>query len=436
MGYFVEQHWPANLGAYSSRARQPGRYRAYVPSKLIDVPLVVPQETQLRVTTIERRISSINIGQNLRGLDVLTRFLARREAVASSAIEGLQVSMKQLALAEVDAALQGSELLPSEPPWGETNASLVLSNIRAVNEGVDHLVETHPWRVEDLERVQALLVSPDLRGVRVRQNWVGGHSGTPIGAEFVPPPPKMLPDLLEDLVAYASGGLHSPLIQAALVHAQFETLHPFADGNGRTGRALIHAVLKRRLPTQGIILPISAALAARSHEYISGLMRFRLEAEAGSPDHTAAVDAWLTTFLDASEAAIEIVTDLARQVSDLKSRWHEEFSAFKSRQGRKREVRSDAGPRRIYDEILVSMPALTPQMVVEALGNMTEAGARRALTELVHAGILTAHKHKGKVVAYYCKELFELINHGELNLASSQYDAVASPPPKGRHPAS
>jgi len=87
---------------------------------------------------------------------------------------------------------------------------------------------------------------------------LGGTSYHPIEADFVPPPPDLVPGLIEDLLRYLNGATHAPLIQAALIHAQFETIHPFTDGNGRVGRALIHTVLTRRGLLPGMVLPTSA----------------------------------------------------------------------------------------------------------------------------------------------------------------------------------
>ena len=89
--------------------------------------------------------------------------------------------------------------------------------------------------------------TPRLGGViREEQNWIGGSSYNPCSATFVPPPAEHVQGLLEDLTVYINGDEHPALVQAAIAHAQFETIHPFADGNGRTGRALIHIILRRR----------------------------------------------------------------------------------------------------------------------------------------------------------------------------------------------
>src|SRR5699024_2660400 len=125
---------------------------------------------------------------------------------------------------------------------------------------------------------------PEMQGVRTTQNWIGGSRHHPLESAHVPPPPEEVPTLLADLVQYMAGATHSPIIQAALVHAQFETIHPFPDGNGRVGRALIHTVLTRRGLTAAAILPVSLVLATLQEEYISGLDAFRVDASSESPE--------------------------------------------------------------------------------------------------------------------------------------------------------
>lgn len=103
------------------------------------------------------------------------------------------------------------------------------------------------WPSSSITDSEERSATPGIAGVvRARQNWIGGSSYNPCGAAFVPPPPETLDALLGDLLAYVNGDDHPALVQAAIAHAQFETIHPFADGNGRTGRALIHVILRRR----------------------------------------------------------------------------------------------------------------------------------------------------------------------------------------------
>ena len=106
---------------------------------------------------------------------------------------------------------------------------------------LDHLLDTH--RVLMAGAVHAEQVAGTLRS---KQNWIGGNDHNPCGAAFVPPPPEYVEELLADLVRFCNDESLPPLAQAALAHAQFETIHPFIDGNGRTGRALVQVILRRR----------------------------------------------------------------------------------------------------------------------------------------------------------------------------------------------
>jgi Fic family protein len=118
---------------------------------------------------------------------------------------------------------------------------------------------------------------------RAEQNWIGGSDYNPCSADFVPPPHELVPDLMADLCAFCRTDDLSPVAQAAVVHAQFETIHPFVDGNGRTGRAPIHMVLRRRGIAERVLPPVSLVLATLVRSYIDGLTAFRYVGSASSP---------------------------------------------------------------------------------------------------------------------------------------------------------
>ena len=130
---------------------------------------------------------------------------------------------------------------------------------------LDHLLGIHRILMERS-------ATPEIAGVvRTVQNWIGGSSYNPCSAAFVPPPPDTLDTLLDDLLAYVNADDHPALVQAAIAHAQFETIHPFADGNGRTGRTLIHVILRRRGLAPRVVAPISLVLFTWASDYIAGL---------------------------------------------------------------------------------------------------------------------------------------------------------------------
>src|SRR6266542_4428889 len=180
---------------------------------------------------------------------------------------------------------------------------------------VDHLLQIHTALMEHSDR-------PEVGGVeRTRQNWIGGNDFNPCYAAYVPPPPEQVPALMEDLCAFVNRDDLPGTVQAGMAHAQFETIHPFADGNGRTGRALIHVVLRRRGLATGFIPPISLVLATRADAYITGLTRFRYD---GTPESAAAregVREWLGVFLDATRRATDEAEALCDRMAELEERW-------------------------------------------------------------------------------------------------------------------
>lgn len=151
---------------------------------------------------------------------------------------------------------------------------------------------------------------------RTVQNWIGGSSFNPCGAESVPPPPELVPELVDfgnrdDLPAVA---------QAAIAHAQFETIHPFVDGNGRTGRALIHLVLRSR-GLMGLVAPVSLILATWSDSYIDGLERFRYVGRADSRQALDDLNIWVARFAAACTRAAEDAVTFEMRARELEEAW-------------------------------------------------------------------------------------------------------------------
>ena len=273
MGRRVTRFWEnPHEGGLRRRDRRSGEYWAYVPDPLVGAALVLSPGTEALAARAEARVRALGALPDMAGI---ARFLLRSEAIASSRTEGVVPSAHRVALAE---------LAQQEEVRGlSEQARAVARNVTLVRAAVEELSGARPVTADRLLALHRSLLpdSPEHHGIRSTQNWVGGSSYHPLDADFVPPPPELVPDLVADLLTYLNGATHAPLIQAALVHAQFETIHPFADGNGRVGRALIHTVLTRRGLLAGMILPTSLALSTLSDEYVEALSRFR---KAGDPD--------------------------------------------------------------------------------------------------------------------------------------------------------
>lgn len=198
----------------------------------------------------------------------LSRFLIRSESVASSKIERIHASAEDFA-----RALAGSRANRSATSMAAASAALY-ELVQIVGTGgvfrLDDILSAHRALMAD-DPAEA-----DFAGrIRDMQNWVGGSDHSPRNALYVPPPPDLVPALLEDLVAYLDRDDVPALVQAAIAHAQFESIHPFTDGNGRIGRAIVSASLRRRRITVNTVTPLASGILAQREEYFEALGAYR-----------------------------------------------------------------------------------------------------------------------------------------------------------------
>lgn len=407
MGSFVTSRWdpdPAAMGP--RRARRGGTYRAFVPDRLVGLRLALPAEVAADIADAERamveldRVSTSASGPHRLG--TLARLLLRAEAVASSRIEGLVVSPRRLALADFDPALD---------PSGR--AQEVVGNIRALSDALVLGDAGGPLTVGALCAVHQRLLPGALGGaVRTEQNWIGGYS--PLDAAFVPPPASEVPHLLDDLCAYASGTDHSPLVQAALAHAWFETIHPFADGNGRTGRALLQLILRRRGLCR-FVPPISLVIATRADAYVRGLTALRCE---GAP--ADAIVSWLEFIAQCTRVACQQAARYEAAIDKLRESWR---SQVRERCG---ALRADAATWALLD-LLPAAPLLTAQSAAELSGR-SERAVDGALANLMKAGVVKQVAGRLRYRLYEAVGVFDLVATAERALASPAGDTrVAAP---------
>lgn len=412
-----EQFWESTIESeLPRRARRSGTYRSYIPDPLVGSPLILTPELDALVAEAERAVRSVASSDDLAGI---SRFLLRSEAIASSQIEGYAPSSRQVAFAE----LEESE--------GKLNASeqarLVVHNMTIVEEARKTLVHKPRIEVEDLVRLQGALLadSPDLAGLRQVQNWIGGDSYTPLGAEFVPPAPERVRTLLSDIIDYANGAAHSPIVQAALVHAQLETIHPFADGNGRVGRALIHTILMRRGLTEKAVLPISQVLSTFTDDYVSALDAYRYTGPIGSSEFHAGRAHWISFFTRSLVAATEQARSIENELKSIREEWDEELARYVNASGRSRAMRADSASSRILND-LPSTPVLTATSASRIHSISTQA-ARQGLIQLDEAGILERQDIRGKTF-FSAPRVLELVDLAARRLASTAFDTRISSP--------
>jgi Fic family protein len=396
------------------RLRQPCRYSAYVPDLLADIDLALPGDVMADVSDAEQAILRLNTrAPVLASLEAVARFLLRAEAVASSRIEGLTLNVRRLVEAEAAQAIG--------VPVRDATAESVLGNVVALRLAVEDISARPTVSVDDLLRIHHALMEhtdrPEQGGrVRVEQNWIGGNDYNPCGAEFVPPPPDLVPELLEDLVAFVNIDRYPALVQAALAHVQFETIHPFADGNGRVGRALVHIVLRRRGLAPVFVPPISLVLATRAGEYVRGLQRFRYLGPPEAAEAQAGMAAYVEMFAAAAARAAADSERYGARLDELVDQWRTQAAP----------VRADSAADRLL-RVLPSAPVVTIGTAAMLIGRTPEA-ARLAVDRLAQVGVLTPMRRTRRYRAFEAVGVLQAITDFERALASPTGDTRAVPP--------
>lgn len=415
MARYIRNRWAAQFHGLSRRDRDGCSYDAYLPDPIIGWGLVLPSDLAADIADAERDVAELNRdGRRHTSLEGLARFLLRAESVASSKIEGLHAGPRRLVEAEAVLA-KGGDIL-------DYVAAQVIGNIAAMESAVKLATTKDVLSPADIHEVHRVLMArspnPELGGVvRNKQNWIGGSAYNPCSAAFVPPPPEHVAGLLEDLVAYTNGDDHSPLVQAAIAHAQVETIHPYADGNGRAGRALIHVILRRRGLAPTFVPPISLVLATWSSDYIAGLMAFRHASAPDSVERSGAAHVWLRTFASATRRACADAQAYASRIDELVGRW---------RAGLGRVRRGSA-----VDLLLQQLPGV-PLLTVEsaaALIDRSEVATSAAIGRLVDAGVLVQRNvGRQRYRVFEAPDVLALFTALERVLASPRGDTAVSEP--------
>ena len=346
---------------------QPQGYRAFMPTPLPPQPPVrLEGELQTLLSHADQSLGRLDGSiQTLPDPDLFVFMYVRKEAVLSSQIEGTQSSLQDVLAAE--ARIRS----PDRP----RDVDEVINYVAAMNHGLDRLREL-PISVRLIREIHAQLLQ-GVRGSRMQpgelrtsQNWIGPAGCTLNDATFVPPPHREVPNALGALEAFVHGHSELPvLIQVGLIHAQFETIHPFLDGNGRVGRLLITFLLCQRGILQHPVLYLSHFFRQYRSEYYE-----RLQAVRDSGDW----EGWLAFFLRGAAAVSAEAADTVRRILTLREAHR---SLVTERLGR-----AAADGHRVLDA-LYRRPFLTVAHVPEITGTNYPA-ANRLVARLVQIGVL------------------------------------------------
>jgi len=414
MSRVIRRHWPGNPDAPSRRGREACEFEAYCPDALAARKVALDGDVAADVTDAEAAIARLNAeASTLADTEALARLLLRAESVASSRIEGLEVGARKLLRAELAQAL--GERTP------DVTTGEVLGNIAAMNNAISEIGVGDQITVQTLLSFHRRLMasSPDRRRageLRQKQNWIGGSAYNPCTAAFVPPPPELVPDLLTDLCRFCNSDSLPTVAQAALAHAQFETIHPFADGNGRTGRGLIHLVLRRRGLATRVLPPISLVLATWAGEYIDGLTATRYRGPATGKEAHEGLNLWVGRFAGACIRAVDDAASFEQGVQRIQETWRAQLGRVRSGSSTDLLLRS-----------LPGAPVLTVSGAAELIGRSFPQ-TNAAIARLAKAGVLAQVTVGRRNRAFEAKEIIDAFTDLERQLASPAGDTRSSEP--------
>lgn len=347
---------------------QPTGYRAFLPAPLPpDPPIVLSGELQGLLSAADRALGRLDGSVlTLPNPDLFVFMYVRKEAVLSSQIEGTQSSLQDLLAAE-------ARLLDPNLP---RDVDEVLNYVRAMNHGLARLADL-PVSIRLIREIHAQLME-GVRGgwlqpgdLRTSQNWIGPAGSTIATASFIPPPPAEVPGALAALENF----LHQaddipPLVKIALAHVQFETIHPFLDGNGRVGRLLITFLLTEGGVLQKPVLYLSHYFKQHRQEYYDHLQAVRIRGDW---------EGWLAFFLRGVIEVAGEATETARRILRLRE---EHRAAITAKLGR------TAGNGHKVLDALYDRPIVSVNDVRELTGT-TFPAANSVVAQLVDLGVLT-----------------------------------------------
>lgn len=366
--------------AYSRRqlelAKQP--YQAAIPPEIAALEVSLSSQLAADVAQAEAALARFDsiianeLGQAVPGN--LSTVLLRTESASSSQIEGISVRARGLAVAVLGAD-------------SSHNAELVARNVDTMNAALQLAGRLD---IEAIERMHAILLSEQLGAeagsVREIPVWIGGGNW-PAQAEFVPPASARVPDCMADLTVFMRRADIPPLAHMAIAHAQFETIHPFSDGNGRTGRALVQAMARHLNVTRVITAPISAGLLRDTESYFGALDNFR------SGDAGPIVEQFVGASLFAADRGTVLVQELVAE--------RERMAALAG-------ARAGSGAARLVTE-LISQPVTTVAHAQAALG-VDRATAHRAIVRLEENGVLQEFSGRRRDRMWQARGVLEILD--------------------------
>lgn len=365
--------------------RQGGSYLRYHPDRLGTVSNALDADVLEHAADVSTGLG--RLGERLRAnpLPILYSTMIRSESISSSWIEGIRETPRAVALAQIgdDAASH--------------NASSVVRNVDAMQDAIARLGRD-AWTHEDVLDIHHDLLPRHRRGYRTEQVWIGGT--TKFNADYAGPPHEQVPALMDDLLDYANTSGDLPVVQAAIIHAQFETIHPFADGNGRVGRALFHGLLHRAGVVEHGVIPLSSVLRDDVEGYVEALTAYRHDGDARGP----ALNAFVRQFLGYVGSAVAAAERFRLAALEIHQRWRASVASH----------RSDSSIHRAVD-LVAEYPVVSARFLADTLGVST-VSAQKLVKQLTSAGIVRPATGKyRKSALYQADDILDLVERGAVS---------------------
>ena len=291
-------------------------------------------------------------------LNTMASFLIRTDSIASSKIESIEASTEDFA-----RAIAGSK--------ANQSATMMAAGAAAIARIIDSVGASGRFTREAILDAHHTLLAQDEVEARFAgkfrevQNWIGGSNYSPYLADYIPPPPELVETYMDDLIAFLNRDDIPAVAQAAIGHAQFESIHPFTDGNGRIGRAIINAVFRRRGVSRRVMTPVASALVANQRGYFKTLIDYR----SGQVDDLV-LNLALAAQVSGREALVSAVN-----INTLPTAW---LNAARPRAG--------SAAERIIN-LLVMHPVLNAEQAERLLGASTQS-VYEAMDALERAGVV------------------------------------------------
>lgn len=346
-------------------------YEAAIPPTIAKQPVSLSPELERRIAEIETIVARFDEAQSSRSYD-FPALLLRSESSSSSQIERLTSSVRNVALAE----------LTDKAP---ANALLIAGNVAAMRKA---LKQRGSLNVDSICAIHDTLMAgtAERSGLRNEQVWIGGTPYSPHDASFVPPHASRVSLCLDDLIEFGERDDISPVAKAAIFHAQFETIHPFTDGNGRTGRALLHCMLANDEVLRHSTLPVSAGLLHDVERYMDALDAY----------HAGDIEPIVSCLADALELAVVVGSRIISDVDNILDSWQ--------------VANTDRKGSASYNlpALLVEQPVVNVAYIAERL-DITDRTARALIGVACERGILSKIGNAKRGAFYQADELIEIL---------------------------